>query len=78
LPIVRYKKIAIANRSRVSSAHTVTTVNFHRGRSVWRTGGGGGDRWQSQISVWDRFSRWRNICDTLDGRVRVDRKLQII
>ena len=40
------RNLAIANRSRVSSAHKVTTVNLQRtrlswGGSIWNTGGGG-------------------------------------
>jgi len=39
------RSLAIANRSRASSAHTVTRVNFQgdflTARSTWDTGGGG-------------------------------------
>ena len=73
------RNLAIVNRSRVRSAHTVTTVgpkcsgegNFSRRESIWDTGGG--SRYRKHKSQYglvfhaSTFSGRGTTCDTLGG-----------
>jgi len=72
------RNLAIANRSRVSSRHTVTTVNFRaekffteRKHMGWWDTGGGDRCWKHKFQCGIVFhgSRKENICDTVANLV---------